>query len=726
MDFMTKLPKMAIGQYTIWVIVDRLTKSAHFLPMREDDPFEELMRQYLKEVFSRHGVPISIILDYDGRFASHFCRSLHKVLGTRLDMSTAYHPQTGGQRTIQTLEDMLRACVLDFEKSWDRHLPLVEFLYNKSYHTNIKASPFEALYGRKCRSSICWAEVRDSQLTGPEIIHEITEKIVQIKSRIQPACDRQKSYADVPGVAPVARAPYRLAPSEMKELSDQLQEISLKGFIRPSSSPWGAPIFAPIWAFLEGVENFIVYCDASHKGLGVVLMQNEKQILEAQTEARKPENLKAEDVGAVMSSASSAVTYTYVYTDSEPWRFYEGSDEEPADAVPPSQDYVPGPEHPPSPDYVPGPEHPSSPVYVPEPEYPKYLVPSGDEAPIEDQPLHANASPTTLSPGYVADSDLKEDPEEDPEEDHADYPADGGDGDDETSDDDDDDDDEDEEASEEEDDDKEEEEEHLALVDSSAVPVVDLVLSAGDIEAFETDKLLALPTPPPSSLTPLSSSLPQIPSPPLPVSSPPLPLPSPAVDSPTYAKAPLGYRAAGIRMRVASPPLLLPSTSYRTDIPEAEMPPQKRACFTTPASGFEVGESLAAGAARQPRPTLEADLRRDRDTDEFYVRFKDAQDDEAFLRARVNTLFRDRRFHRHIAMLLDREVMYARRAWTGSENRSATIKAHVRTLEAQVATLMAQTSSLQTQLTIALGRIQTLEARDPDAQDEPAEAGSSC
>ncbi|GKC74741.1 putative reverse transcriptase domain-containing protein [Tanacetum coccineum] len=114
-------------------------------------------------------------------------------------MSTAYHPETDGQseRTIQTLEDMLRACVLDFGKGWDKHLPLVEFSYNNSYHTSIKAAPFEALYGRKCRSPICWAEVGDSQLTGPEIIHETTERIVQIKSHIQAARDRQKSYADV-------------------------------------------------------------------------------------------------------------------------------------------------------------------------------------------------------------------------------------------------------------------------------------------------------------------------------------------------------------------------------------------------------------------------------------------------------------------------------------------------------------------------------------------------
>ncbi|GKE42524.1 putative reverse transcriptase domain-containing protein [Tanacetum coccineum] len=120
-------------------------------------------------------------------------------MGTRLDMSTAYHPETDGQseRTIQTLEDMLRACVIDFGNGWERHLPLIEFSYNNSYHASIKAAPFEALYGQKCRSPVCWAEVGDAQLTGPELIHETTEKIVQIKQRIQAARDRQKSYADV-------------------------------------------------------------------------------------------------------------------------------------------------------------------------------------------------------------------------------------------------------------------------------------------------------------------------------------------------------------------------------------------------------------------------------------------------------------------------------------------------------------------------------------------------
>ncbi|GKG16578.1 putative reverse transcriptase domain-containing protein, partial [Tanacetum coccineum] len=149
MDFVTKLPKTASGKDTIWVIFDQLTKSAHFLAIKENDSMEKLTRQYLKEVVSRHRVPVSIISDRNGRFTSHFWQSLTKDLGTRLDMSTAYHPQTDGQseRTIQTLEDMLRARVMDFGKGWDRHLPLTEFSYNNSYHMNIKAAPFEALYG---------------------------------------------------------------------------------------------------------------------------------------------------------------------------------------------------------------------------------------------------------------------------------------------------------------------------------------------------------------------------------------------------------------------------------------------------------------------------------------------------------------------------------------------------------------------------------------------------
>ncbi|GJZ50399.1 hypothetical protein Tco_0604589 [Tanacetum coccineum] len=216
-------------------------------------------------------------------------------------------------------------------------------------------------------------------------------------------------------------------------------------------------------------------------------------------------------------SSSSTVTYTSVYTDSEPGRVFWGADDELSDGgsprvivygynglpmqlvAPPSSDYVPGPEHPPSLDYVPCSEPPPSPVEVPyvlELEYLGYLVPADAEAPLEDQPLPADASPIALSPGYVADSDPEEDSEEEPEEDHADYLADGGDDDNEPSDDDDDDDDdtddEDREPFEDEDDD-EEEEEHLALADSSVVPVVDPIPSAGDAEAFETNE--SAPTP---------------------------------------------------------------------------------------------------------------------------------------------------------------------------------------------------------------------------------------
>ncbi|GJY95973.1 putative reverse transcriptase domain-containing protein [Tanacetum coccineum] len=198
MDFVTKFPRTSSGHDTIWVIVDRLTKSAHFLPMREDYKMDRLARLYLNEIVSRHGVPILIISDRDSRFTSRFWQSMQEALGTRLDMSTAYHPQTDGQseRTIQTLKDMLRVCVLYFRGSWDVHLPLVEFSYNNSYHSSVRCAPFEALYGRKCHSLIMWAEVGKGQLIGPELVQETTEKISQIKDRLKAARDRQKSYVD--------------------------------------------------------------------------------------------------------------------------------------------------------------------------------------------------------------------------------------------------------------------------------------------------------------------------------------------------------------------------------------------------------------------------------------------------------------------------------------------------------------------------------------------------
>nr|GEV21127.1 putative reverse transcriptase domain-containing protein [Tanacetum cinerariifolium] len=194
-----KLPKSSQSYDTIWVIVDRLTLSAIFVPMKETDPIEKMARIYLNEVVTRYGIPVSIICDRDLRFASNFCRSLQKSLGTSLYMSNAYHPHTDRQsvRTIKTLKDMLRACVINFEKGWVNHLSLVEFSYNNSYHSSIKATPFEALYGRKCRSPVCWAKVEEVKLVGLKIVQETTEKIIQIKQRIQATHDRQKSYVDL-------------------------------------------------------------------------------------------------------------------------------------------------------------------------------------------------------------------------------------------------------------------------------------------------------------------------------------------------------------------------------------------------------------------------------------------------------------------------------------------------------------------------------------------------
>nr|GEZ82958.1 hypothetical protein [Tanacetum cinerariifolium] len=183
MDFVTKLPKSSQGYDTIW------------------------------EVVTRHGIPVLIISDSDPRFASNFWRSLQNTLGTRLDMSTAYHPETDSQseRTIQTLEDMLRACAIDFGKGWVNHLPLVDFSYNNSYHATIKAAPFEALY---------WTEVGEAQILGPELIQETTEKIVQIKERMQAARDRQKSYADLKlGEAQI------LGPELIQETTEKIVQI---------------------------------------------------------------------------------------------------------------------------------------------------------------------------------------------------------------------------------------------------------------------------------------------------------------------------------------------------------------------------------------------------------------------------------------------------------------------------------------------------------------------
>ena len=178
--------------------MDRLTKSVHFIPIRESSRAEKMARVYVKEMVSRHGIPVVNISDRDTRFTLHFWKKFQEDLGTKLTFSTTYHPQTDGQseRTIQTLEDMLRACISDFGGSWDEYLPLVDFSYNNSYHSSIGMPPYEMLYRRKCRKSVCWGEVGPRELANTEVISETNERIDQIRAHLKAAQDLQKTYAD--------------------------------------------------------------------------------------------------------------------------------------------------------------------------------------------------------------------------------------------------------------------------------------------------------------------------------------------------------------------------------------------------------------------------------------------------------------------------------------------------------------------------------------------------
>ena len=198
MDFAVGLPRTQGGYDSIWVIVDRLTKSAHFLAVKTTFKASQLARLFIAEIVRLHGVPSSIVSDRDPKFTSRFWRVFQQAMGTNLCLSTSNHPQTDGQteRTIQTMEDMLRACVLESRGNWKELLPLIEFSYNNSYHSSIGMAPYEALYGRKCRTPLCWAEVGDDRILGPEIIQETTDKIQMIRGKMKQAQDRQKSYAD--------------------------------------------------------------------------------------------------------------------------------------------------------------------------------------------------------------------------------------------------------------------------------------------------------------------------------------------------------------------------------------------------------------------------------------------------------------------------------------------------------------------------------------------------
>ncbi|GJR83329.1 putative reverse transcriptase domain-containing protein [Tanacetum coccineum] len=420
MDFITKLPKSSHGFDTIWVIVDRLTKSAHFLPIRENDPLDKLARLYLNMI---------------------------KALGTDISMSTAYHPETDGQseRTIQTLEDML---------------------------------------------------LGEAQLTGPELIQETTEKIILIKQRIQAAQDRQKSYADLKrkpmefevgdrvmlkvspwkGVvrfgkrgklnpryvgpfkvlAKVGKVAYRLElPQELSRVHHTFHVSNLKKCYADE------PLVMPLEGIhvddkLQFVEEPVEIMEREIKRL----KRSRIPLVKVRWNSKRGPEFTWEPV---MSSASSAVTYTSVYTDSEPGRVFWGADDEeitdggiPRVITPP----VPQDEDERKAMFI----QPHDPDYVLEPIYPEYIVLEDDHVfPVEEQPLPPVDSPTAELPGYVTESDPEEDPEEyeddEIEDGPVDYPMDGGD----------DGDDDDDDSSRDDADDEDEEEEHPAPADSAVV-----------------------------------------------------------------------------------------------------------------------------------------------------------------------------------------------------------------------------------------------------------------
>ena len=187
MDFVSGFPLTQSKHDSVWVIVDRLTKSTHFLPMWLDYSMDRLAEMYVSEIVRLHGIPLSIVYDRDPRFTSRFWKELQLALGTRLNFSPTFHSQTDRQleRVIQVLEDMLRGCVLDFPESWDRYSPFIEFSYNNSYHTSIGMAPYEALYGRKCRTPACWTDLNEHKVIGPDIVKETEKKSLDHSTKIK-------------------------------------------------------------------------------------------------------------------------------------------------------------------------------------------------------------------------------------------------------------------------------------------------------------------------------------------------------------------------------------------------------------------------------------------------------------------------------------------------------------------------------------------------------------
>jgi hypothetical protein len=198
MDFITGLPTSTKQNDAIMVVVDKLSKSAHFIPIKSTCKAIDIANIFMKEIFRLHGMPEEIVSDRDTKFTSNFWKSLMAGLKTKLLFSIAYHPKTDGQteRVNQILEDMLRMHVMHQPKKWEDYLPLVEFTYNNDYQESLKMSPFEVLYGRPCNTPVSWSNPINIITIGPDMLKEMEKQVIQIKQNLKVAQNRQKSYAD--------------------------------------------------------------------------------------------------------------------------------------------------------------------------------------------------------------------------------------------------------------------------------------------------------------------------------------------------------------------------------------------------------------------------------------------------------------------------------------------------------------------------------------------------
>jgi hypothetical protein len=191
-EFIMGLPRTQSGYDSIWVIMDRLTKVAHFIPVKTTYSGPQLVELYMSRILCLHGVSKKIVSNRGTQFTSKFWERLHETLDTQLRFSSTYHPQTDGQtkRVNQILEDMLRAYALQYGRSWDKSLPYAEFSYNNSYKESLKMAPFQMLYGRRCQTPLFWSEARERKVFGPDVLQEVEKQVRMVRENLRVAQSR--------------------------------------------------------------------------------------------------------------------------------------------------------------------------------------------------------------------------------------------------------------------------------------------------------------------------------------------------------------------------------------------------------------------------------------------------------------------------------------------------------------------------------------------------------